>query len=167
MSVGNHWGGTWGQFQPQKQPTTVRALLQDFRSTILKIEPTYPEYRNAVWRYAASRRDVQAGGLRTFHIEFGRGASTLQGVQDSGAGEYRVAMRVWTSYSGLADDFDDAIITQDGVDLWRAISYRYLVAPGFFSAVYSDWVADDEEGGRRVGFHEFEILYLQATGGYS
>ena len=150
--------------QSMAQATTMAAVKAGLRAVILQITPTHPEYRNKPWARAKSKRDVEGGSIRTFHVTAGNAKRTLAGVQAPEHGEFAFDFRVWTSYSGIDEDNDDGIIGQDGADLELAIRSQYNVLPGFYSATYEAWEPEDsDEGGRLWGAHFFRVTYLQGT----
>lgn len=146
-------------------PTEPSVLKADFRASILAICPTHPEYRNAKWAYVNGQRQVGGSTLRTFHVSMGPGHSTLEGIQSPEGGEWEIEVSIWVSYQGLGTDYDDSIITNDSVDLWKAIRNRYGLLDGFISIVHSDpsWEPADDDAGRKWGAHLFTLRYIQSV----
>lgn len=159
---GQAWGEKWGRNNAMSQPTTISALKASFRTVIKAITPTHTPSQSIGWRYVDRRRDIAGSDIRAFHIQFGIPKRSGEGVQAPDAGEHEVDLRIWTSYAGLDEDYDEELIAQDAVDLETTLSDRFNLTDGLYQVTYEDWEADDDEGGRIYGAHYFVVTYLQS-----
>jgi hypothetical protein len=150
------------------QTITTAELRDAFAAKIRGITPTHEPLRSAAWSWTPSPRRggraVLEPGLRNFDLVFGAGVPSYDWVGGIGT-SYRVRVAVATSYAGVEPELLEHMLTQDAVDLWRALlQLRDPTLPGLshVEPVGLQNAEVDSEANVRVE-HVFTISYHQAT----
>jgi hypothetical protein len=143
-------------------PTTPTLIKDAVLPAIRALVPSHTPHADKRWVQAGSIEAFEGGEIRTFHLEnlVGEpGDITISG------GWHRVyEMRIWTSYTGLAEEDDDSIIEEDAIQLGNA--FVNLLDPTTNGLLKIDpaeqgWIEGPEsEDGVRYGAHTFQVHYL-------
>lgn len=150
------------------QTVTVAQIREAMIAAIHAIVPTCEALRDAVWSYTPSpRKDGRAllpRATRNFDIILGAGVPSY--VFQGGAGTaYRATVNIATSYAGVEPDVLEVLVTEDSVDLRRALSQlRDPTVSGLANVIatgYANPQVDDEANSYIE--HAFVIDYNQST----
>ena len=149
------------------QTTTPRLIRADFSDQIRAIVPSHTEHQTSRFRPVRSVDLVQGAELRSFHLDIPRPAQPIDGGHYGDGGvDYQFILEVWVSYSGLAPEDDDSIITTDGAQIFDALQNRYEPALAGLISVEPDgagWIDGDDSDGNRWGAFTFVVIYNQSV----
>lgn len=122
--------------------------------------PAHPERQDQTWNRVRSVKDVP-GAVRNFLVRPMPSEEVTDGIY--GDGYERVSVvQIWTGYSGIEDDADGAMISDDARQL-----YYHLVhsgtdpqTTGIRCWVPLPWVYEDDTPGKVWGYHQFLCYFL-------
>lgn len=158
------------------QTLTTLQITDAFVEKITAIEPTLYQLRECRWAFTPSQHKQVGGGAelaaatRNFDLVFGAAVPSYTAQPEAswvgGVGTaYIVQMSVATSYAGVSSDILAHMLTQDSVDLRRALwMLRDPTLPGLVNVEGLGIVNArvDSEANVYVE-HRFQIHYHQAT----
>lgn len=150
------------------QTVSLAEIRSAMIAAIHDITPTHEDLRAAVWSYTPSpRKDGRAllpRATRNFDIILGGGVPSYV-FTGSGGTSYRATVNIATSYAGVEPDMLEVLITEDSVDLRRALSQlRDPTVSGLANVIatgYANPQVDDEANSYIE--HAFVIDYNQST----
>ena len=150
------------------QTVSLAEIRSAMIAAIHDITPTHEDLRAATWSHVASPRK---GGraqvpkaMRNFDIVIGGGVPSyvFQGLAGTA---YRATVAVATSYAGVEPDALEVLVTEDSVDLRRALSQlRDPTVPGLANVIATGYANEQVDDEANVYIeHTFTIDYHQRT----
>lgn len=144
-------------------PTTTTAVLASIRTAIDGIDPQYAGYDDIVWTYT----DIPgAEELRRYYLDIQAPAEWVTNEDRlwSYGEHFGFRLGIAVGYGTLPPNLDRAhLVTQDGVDLWRALHSLIGTVDGLIK-IRPDGqeVISDDRKWAQVIWH-FQVGYLQQT----
>lgn len=123
--------------------------------------PAHSERQDQTWNRVRSIKEVQGASVRNFLV---RPLPSEEVVDDLYGDGYarRSVVQIWTSYCGIEDDADGAMIDDDSRQLYYHLvhSGTHPQSTGIIRWVPLGWVYEDETPGKSWGYHAFACTFL-------
>lgn len=150
------------------QTVTTTAIRDAFVGAIRAIVPTHTPLSAVGWSYVPSARKggraVLPPAMRNFDVIMGAGVPSYAWHGGIGTA-YQCRVSIATSYAGVEPDMLEPLLTEDAVDLRRALSQlRDPTLPGLANVIAAGIANEQVDSEANVYVqHTFVVHYHQST----